>query len=519
MPGSPSSTEIRPIDVEHALENSQRLIHALHNPAAYPHDVQNVEELETHISWVLLTGEFAYKIKKPVDLGFADFSTLEKRRRFCDDELRLNRRLCPELYLEVAPIAGSVDAPQIGGAGTAIDYAVVMRQFPQDQLLSRLIADGEVDAGCIDRLAVQVAGFHERIERDETGPHGTPETVLEFAEQNFESLLAAEADAVDQSNVESLLQWTRDEFERRRDVFCRRKAGGFVRECHGDMHLGNMAADNGGVLIFDCIEFNPELRWIDVMDEVAFTVMDLEDRGRPDFAMRFLDGYLSHSGDYAGLEVLPFYLVYRALVRAKVAMLRLGQLSAGKECSAAVAECSEYLNLARQYSRPAHPRLSITHGVSGSGKTTGSQSFLEEHHAIRIRSDVERKRLLGIGPTERTAEADKEHAYSAETTAQTYARLLEHSRNALRAGFSVVADATFLRRKDRDRFHQLASELNVPFQILDFQADVETLRERVTRRGRSGNDASEADLSVLEQQLATEDPLADDERPFVFAMT
>ena len=502
-------------------KRSKRLVCALENPAAYDHPVARIERIETHISWVLLTGGFAYKIKKPVDLGFADFSSLDKRRHYCKEELRLNRRLCPELYRDVVPITGTFESPRMNGAGTAIEYAVRMTEFSQDRLLCLMIERGELTAKHIDRLAKEVADFHASIPCDQFGKYGTPEDIWEFAAENFRAIRDSGRDALGQSAVDELYEWSLAEFQARRGDFENRKAEGFVRECHGDMHLGNMIADGDDVLIFDCIEFNDRLRWIDVMSEAAFVVMDLEDRGRAaevslKGAFRFLNAWLERTGDYPGLTVLPFYLVYRALVRAKVAVLRLQQNRADSTASAALlAECRGYLEQARCYAHRPHPRLSITHGVSGSGKTTGTQQLVEETGTIRIRSDVERKRLLGLELYEPTSQRLPANAYSAQTTQRTYGRLLQLATSSIQAGYSVVIDATFLQRKHRDMFHLLANKLDVPFQILHFDADVQALRDRISRRIESGNDASEADLQVLEQQLATQEPLEEDEREFV----
>ena len=277
-------------------------------------------KLETHISFVLLTGTYAYKIKKAVDFGFLDFTTLAARRFFCDEELRLNRRLAPELYLEVVPITGTVDAPVVGGPGPALEYAVKMREFPQNALASRLLAAGLLEPADIDSLAARVAEFHGGIAvAAADGAFGASDEILRLAQRNFEVLAPLLATSPEQSELDELRAWTEREHAARRGAFLRRRQQGFVRECHGDLHLNNIARIDGEIVIFDGIEFNEAMRWIDVMSELAFTVMDLEDRGRADLAHRFLNAYLERTGDHAGLAVLPFYLAYRALVRAKIA--------------------------------------------------------------------------------------------------------------------------------------------------------------------------------------------------------
>ncbi len=269
----------------------------------------SVRMLETHISYVLLTGTHAYKIKKAVDFGFLDFTTLAARRFFCEEELRLNRRLAPALYLDVVPITGSIAAPVLGGSGRAIEYAVKMREFPQGDLASVLLERGELGAADVDSLAAKVAAFHGAIDvADAAGSFGTADGILRLAQRNFAEIAPLLGTEAERGWMEAIQSWTEREHTSRRSDFERRRAQGFVRECHGDLHLGNIARIDGELVIFDCIEFNEEMRWIDVMSEVAFTVMDLEDRGHAGLAHRFLNAYLERTGDYAGLGVLTFYL-------------------------------------------------------------------------------------------------------------------------------------------------------------------------------------------------------------------
>ena len=497
------------------------LIQALQSPQAYPHAVDEVRLLETHISWVLLTGEFAYKLKKPVSLGFVDFSTLDRRRFFCDEEIRLNRRLAPDLYLDVVSITGTAEAPRIAGNGEPIESAVRMRQFPQEALLSRAIAENRLTAAHIDALAAEIAAFHTAIEAATADQlYGEPDRVHHPVAENFRHVAPLVETESTRIRLAALEEWAEREFEQRRETFATRKAAGCVRECHGDMHLGNMLLEGDRVLVFDGIEFNADLRWIDVLSEVAFTVMDLEDRGRPDFSRRLLNAYLEHTGDYAGLAVLPYYLCYRAMVRAKVAAIRFGQpgLDAAEQ-----ARCREkfesYLALAEHYARARPPMLVITHGYSGSGKTYGTQPLVEQRGFVRLRSDIERKRLAGVKAHERADASIASGLYTPEITARTYARLAELATSLLRAGKSVIVDATFLKRSDRERFRALAARENVPFRLLSFEAPEPTLRARIESRRHENRDASDATLAVLEHQQQTADPLAPDELPATIPVT
>ncbi|HEX7044703.1 MAG TPA: AAA family ATPase [Burkholderiales bacterium] len=494
------------------MTDQEALIAALEDPRRYPHPVERVERLETHISYVLLAGDYAYKIKKGIDLGFLDFRTLAARKHYCEEELRLNRRLAPELYLDVVSITGSPDRPVLGNDGPPIEYAVKMRRFAQEQLLSRLIAAGRLTRAHIDAFADQVAGFHAHAAvADPVDAYGTPAAIAAPARDNFAQIRAAGA-APDAPALARLEHWTAEQIDALGEEFRRRKRAGCVRECHGDLHLGNVTLIEDRVTIFDALEFSAELRWIDVINEVAFTVMDLHDRGRPDFARRFLNRYLEHTGDYAGLALLPFYIVYRALVRAKVHWLRAQQPGVDDAARARlVAQYRAYLALAQREIEPRRPALLIAHGLSGSGKTTHTQTLLEGIDAVRLRSDVERKRLHGLPPLARTGSGIAEGAYAADATARTYARLLELAGHALDAGYTTIVDATFLQRAPRDAFRRLAAARGTPFVIVDFAADETTLRARLAARARRGRDASEADSAVLEHQLATQEPLAPEE--------
>jgi aminoglycoside phosphotransferase family enzyme/predicted kinase len=445
-------------------------------------------------------------------LGFLDFRSLAARRFDCEEELRLNRRLAPKLYLDVVGITGGVEVSVLGGTGAVIEYAVKMREFPQEALASRTLARGDLSAADIAALAAKVATFHRAAcVATIGGPFGTPENVLRTALQNFMQIRPLLDTDAEVANLDALAAWTERQHTLCAASMARRRGEGFVRECHGDLHLGNIAFFEGELTIFDCIEFNEEMRWIDVMSEVAFAVMDLHDRGRPDFAHRFLNAYLEITGDYDGLSVLRFYLVYRAMVRAKVSRLRAEQLGLGDAKAAALAEYRGYLNIARHHAQPPWPAIVITHGLAGSGKTSLSQALLEMIGAVRIRTDVERKRLRGLPAAARERSGIDAGLYTPEATRETYLRALELARSAAAVGWKVIVDAAFLKRWQRRLFRDLASELGIPFIVITFVAEDATLRERISRRVHDAREASDADLAVLEHQLQIQEPLAPDE--------
>ncbi|MBK7794728.1 MAG: AAA family ATPase [Betaproteobacteria bacterium] len=497
---------------QEALLAQQPLIEALCNPAVFGDDCAAVEIVETHISWVLLTGVHAYKIKKAVTLSFLDFGSLAARQRCCEEELRLNRRLAPSLYVDVVAITGSSARPVVGGSGPAIEYAVRMREFAQSALLSRIAARGGLVAADIDALAATVAGFHQRIAvAPPDAALGGPDEILRYAEDNFVQILATgEAGA---AALAALREWTRREHAWLHPLFSARRRRGFVRECHGDLHLANVARIDGEITVFDGIEYSAALRWIDVASEIAFTVMDLKDRGQVAFAHRFLDAYLAATGDYGALAVLRYYVVYRALVRAKVACLRAGQLPPGGARDALHREFRDYVDLAVREAEPGRAAIVITHGFAGSGKTTCTQALLEALGAIRVRSDVLRKRRFGLGPHDDSHSGLASGLYAPEATRATYLQARDLAREIAASDRVAIVDATCLARWQRDLFRDLAAELRIPFAIVDLHASAGTLRERIAQRRAAGDDASEADLTVLEHQQRAAEALADDELP------
>ena len=490
------------------------LVRALQDPALYAHPVINFSVIETHISWVILTGHFAYKIKKPVNLGFLDFSTLEKRHYFCTEELRLNRRFAPNLYLEVVAIKGSRTHPCLAGNGKAIEYAVKMREFPQHGLLSTYATEHRLEPAHIDSMADVIADFHRVATH--AGPNtvfGSCDTFLKWSRENFEHIEAVLPLHVLPDGYEALKKWCLSPSETHQTAINERKANGFVRECHGDLHLGNMAIIDEQITPFDCIEFNEELRWIDTMSEVAFVAMDLQARGYPELTWRFINRYLQATGDYSGLEVLRHYLVYRAMVRAKVEALRAQQNnSTAINKTIKYQEATRYLNLALSYSNNDRPAMIIMHGLSGSGKSTVAKQLVETLGAIQVRSDVERKRLFGLNQDDTSGSGLGQGIYTSDTTKQTYNRLAELARSIIQAGYTAIVDASFLKLSQRDQFTQLAHQCHVPYVLISCDAPVSVLRDRIKQRTENEMDPSEATLAVLQHQIESHEALTDEER-------
>lgn len=486
----------------------EALIQGLTQPSAYSHPVDQVRILQTHISYVLLAGDWAYKIKKPLDLGFLDFSTLEKRQHCCAEEIRLNRRLAPQVYEEVVAVTGSATAPRLGGEGAALEYAVRMHRFDPDQSLVR----HPPDFARMDEIADLVARFHQELPAALDDDYGTPERVFFPMQQNFDQIRGLVNTPEDQPALDRLEAWTQEAYARWQGLLRERKSTGFIRECHGDMHLGNMVLIDDRVVIFDGIEFNPHLRWIDTLNEVAFLVMDLEQAGLNAQAHRFLNGYLARTGDYVGAALLTFYKVYRALVRAKVTAIRLVQPDVTPDqAAAAMEEYRRYVQLAEDYTVQTHPWLCLVQGISGTGKSRLAQALAAETGALVLSSDVERKRLFSLNMHERSGSELHAGLYSAAASERTYTRLMDLARTLLQAGFPVIVDATFLKRAHREPAYALAAALGCRLTVASLKADLEVLKQRVTARLDAGTDPSEADSAVLIWQSTHQEPVQDDE--------
>lgn len=497
------------------LSEQQRLIVALRDPAVYPHATKSVRIIETHISWIVLAGRYAYKIKKALNLGFLDTRSLASRHHDCNEELRLNRRLAPKLYLDVVPVGGSATHPQLG-MEPAIEYAVRMRRFASGKTLDRLVTRGKVNAEHMDALANTLARFHSELAPLNSTHHNDyAANVQQALAQNYAQLSVLLHDTASLNDLQQTsAQLLRALYPR----ITLRQQQGRVRECHGDLHLGNIALIGTTPTPFDAIDFNPALRRIDVMDEVAFLFMDLLHHDLPQLAYRFLNAYLEISGDYAGVEVLRFYAAYRATVRAKVNAIRAQQATlTPAQQRRAMTACQAYLATARTSLAAQSPALLITHGLPGSGKSSFAQLVVQRIGAIRLRSDVERKRLVGLTALA-NSRTGKHDLYSTAATHATYTRLLDDARSVLRAGFTVIVDAAFLRHDERVLFQNLAQEMRTPFIIVSLYADDATLRDRIMQRQKQGNDASEADLAVLEKLRGVQEELSAQEQSYALTL-
>lgn len=480
--------------------------------ARFPHPVIQPQLVETHISWIVLTGDFAYKVKKPVRFDFLDYSTLELRQRQCQREWEINRRYAPEIYLAVVPIReGEGQLVFDGSIGEIVDYAVQMRQFDQAALVDRQLAAGQIAATDMDALAAQLVRYHGDASRVYFSAESARDRAIQPALENFEYLLTHLA-VSSVGIVQQLREWTIKEASKLQTWFANRASQGWIRECHGDLHLNNLLRIDDQFLAFDAIEFNERLSQIDTMCEIAFLMMELHEHGYRSHAHRLINQYVEGMNDYDGLGGLRFYLVYRAMVRAKVDLIRHTQTT-GSPRTELTEDGRRYVQYAQRVAAGAEPSLWITHGLSGSGKSTAAMRLVEERGLFRVRTDVIRKQLLGISPNDTTPEDRLDEAYSAELTARVYDRLADMCEQIISAGFSPIADGAFLQRGHREAFAKLAAGLSVPLRIVDCSASVDELQRRIAHRGP---DPSDANLAVLHHQLTTAEPLTDAEQEFVW---
>jgi uncharacterized protein len=481
---------------------------ALMEAAAFPHACASITRVETHISWVVLTGDVAYKIKKPVDFGFLNFATLERRRYFCHEELRCNRRFAPELYLDVVVIRragqgfviGAADDPERPASEEVVDYAVRMRQFPGEAQLDCALAAGNLQAEALEHFADSLWAVHRTLPAAAgDSAFGTAAAVWDPVEENFRQLAGAAAAGRHRASLARLEAWSRATHRTLTPIFEERRRAGCVRECHGDLHLSNLVALPEGVRAFDCIEFSEALRWIDTISDVAFLVMDCVVRDRADLGYRFLNQYLTASGDYRGARLLGFYVAYRSLVRAKVAALQLAD--GGGDRAALGARLDAHVSLAMRYVDRA-PVMLITCGYSGSGKSWLARALVPSFPALCVRSDVERKRMHGLAPEQRSHSSPGSGIYTDADSARVYAQLAQYAADVVAGGESVIVDAACLARSQRELFVDAARRLQVPVLILWAHCPEAVLAQRVTAREAAGRDASEAGMAVLRAQLA-----------------
>lgn len=485
------------------------LVKSLLDPGAFSHPVESIEMIETHISWVILTGPFAYKIKKPVKLGFLDFRELSSRLFYCEEEVRLNRPWAPDIYLDVVPISVRAGQPLVGGDGPAVEYAVRMHQFDQDNRLDAQLDANKLSMDDMHELANTIASRHQSA--NIIGPDGRDENISLIKDAMWENLDALEGQ-IAKNTLQTLRQWTTTELSKLDQKLKQRFDNGFVRECHGDLHLSNLVRLPTGITAFDCIEFSADFRNIDVMCDIVFLVMDLVSRQRSDLAFRFLNRYLELTGDYSSMEMFTLFFVYRCLVRAKVSAIRSQERKNDNDATSDRSRVRKYCDMAIKHTLERTPSLFVMHGLSGSGKTWLSTKLMSTLPAVRIRSDIERKRMFELDESADSGSGVAQGIYTEAANRELYRLMHELAATILRAGHDIILDASYLRFSEREHAREIAADCNAGSVFIQTRAPVNILRDRIYKRVGSGKEASEADLAVLEYQLENAESLTRAER-------
>ena len=479
-------------------------------PGAYPHPVASVQLLETPLSWILQAGDRVYKLKRPVRLPFVDQSLPAHRQHLCHEELRLNRRFAPDVYLEVCAVCAQDGQARIGGAGRPIEYAVVMRAFDRREQLDQLVLHKRLAPAELEEFATWLATMHQQLpsQSGSFGP-GQPEAVAAAMARNSAECAAASDIFGTTLRCRQLAERLAEEI-RSRAVALRWRAGArCIHECHADLHLSNVVRLDGRLRPFDCLEFDPALRWIDAAQDIAFLHADLLGYDEPVLAAAFVDAYLRSSGDYHACLVLPLYTADRAMVRAKVLALQASALREGGDRELLRRRHSGYLDVAEHALQRRTARCVALTGLPGSGKSWLAARLAPPLHAVVVSSDVERKRLGRLGALD--CRCRGAGLYSPQSTEQVYERLGDCAASVLGGGFDVIVDANFGKRAQRSALAELCRLLAVPVTVIECEAPGNVLQQRIQARLGAANDPSDADLRVLDLQRAGREALTPEE--------
>lgn len=502
------------------MPSTIKIIDGLKDPAAYDHPVDEVTVIQTHISVAFLAGEFVYKLKKPLNLGFLDFSTLEKRGYYCREEVNLNRRLCPDIYIGVVTVNDDNGKITIGGTGAVIDYAVLMKRLPQSGMMDVMLEKDEVTKDHVAMIARELARFYKTARTGKgINEFGTLEAISINTTENFDQTSKYIGETIDQNIYDDIKAYTNSFYLERGDLIQNRIEGGYIREGHGDLHARNICITEGKVYIYDCIEFNERFRIGDVADDIAFLAMDLDFHLYPGLATHFVNEYIRITNDTGLLGMLNFYACYHAFVRGKVLSFELDEPEITMdERERAMSEARLYFALSHHYAvSEKRPFLGITFGPSGTGKSGLTRLVAEEMGAELISSDVVRKGLFGIKPDEHRYEALGEGIYSANTSKWTYEEISKLARDALVAGRPAILDATFLKEEGRKKAKDLAVNTGARFFIIETTCPEEVATKRIVKRIKSGS-YSDATIDVYKKQIEDMDPLSAEEREFAISI-
>ncbi|MFH1101419.1 MAG: AAA family ATPase [Methanobacteriota archaeon] len=446
---------------------ASRILTSLCDPKFYDVPVSKVRVIQTHISFVALTGSYAYKVKKPVNFGFLDFSTLEKRKYFCEEELRLNRRLCPDVYLDVLPVTSEDDTLRLNGKGTVVDYALKMNEFPQENIMTNLLQKGRITEETIEHICSILVDFYAKEKRSpEIDEYGKLAAVKQNIDENFKQTTSVVDVTIPNKTYQFLKDANAEYFKKKSEVFDQRIREERIHDCHGDLHSGNIVVSGKKIFIFDCIEFNKRFRFCDVASDIGFLAMDLDYQNQPYLSSYLINCYREKSGDTSLFTVLNFYKSYRAYVRGKVLGFQLSDPhveSARKQ--EIVSTAGKYFALSEYYARlfsldVSHPKslLFVVSGLTGTGKSTVAAKIAVDYHACQINTDVVRKQRAGVDVFERHHDQFNTGLYDPRNVDATYTSVIEEARKRLVKGENVVLDATFQKQKYRELARMLAQD-------------------------------------------------------------
>lgn len=482
------------------------ILQSLMKPSAYPVPTSRVELIQTHVSWIFLTDTHAFKLKKPVNFGFLDFSTVDLRHFYCNEELRLNRRLSPDIYEAVVELRELPAGAAFHGCGPVIDHAVMMKRLPAGQMLDRLVESGKVTVADMERIAVVISTFHAEAARSEyISTFGSREQILFNWRENFDQLRQFSATTLPAADLETIQSWVCAFAESHGELFDRRAANGFIRECDGDLHLENICLLDGTPYIFDCIEFNERFRFCDTAADIAFLLMDLDVHNRSDLSAAVISAYRAASGDFEMTELIDFYKIYRAVVRGKVESFRLNDVGISPaDKQAAQRRAISYFRLARGYIERLRLPLTlfITCGTTGCGKSTLAGQLSFELGIKAVNSDFIRKKIAGLPPETAVHDNYGEGLYAVAVSELTYRELERMAEDELAAGNPVIVDAGFRDATQRKKFAALAARHKSRYIILLVSCNPEEQRKRLVMRSAAGASVSDGRIELLEQQKA-----------------
>ena len=490
---------------QNASNSPDTLLEFLSDPANFPGAVSQVEVVQTHASMVALAGDLVFKVKKPVNFGFLDFSTLDKRRFYCHEEVRLNRRMCPSIYEAVVPIIRSSDGglafgtPEPGASGTipekVVDYAVQMRRLSNGRFMDELVAEGTIRATDVQRVCDKLAAFYNaHPATEETSAWGRIDRIRISVDENFSQMRQQEGSLVSHGAIRAFEVQADRFFAINEELLERRRTSGMIRDCHGDLHLDHVHITDERICIYDCIEFNQRFRSIDIANDIAFLAMDLDFRNRPDLARQVAHEMTERLNDHDLPRLLPFYKTYRAIVRGKVAGMKAVRPEVPSEQRGRAAdEARKYYQLALRYAvTNDRPTVFAVMGRVGTGKSTQARLLGEALGWTVYSSDQIRKGLAGLPLTIRSDEATRAILYTPEQTRLTYQNLIRSALEEVSAHRGVVVDATFSRRSDRDELRDMLHD--IPHRFIEIVAPDDVIRDRLSARDEATDVVSDARL-------------------------